>query len=128
MINNFTCDKEKNELHWIYNTHQVAIVIDDLDLAMIDEKRKLIFVLSKPLPLPVLLTVLNIDGTLLSTFAPPEGASFSYLTLNDKKEVLIVCSFSEKINGWYDWHYSLDLDKKVITRMAPSYWNLIKPF
>lgn len=39
MINNFTCDKEKNELHWIYNTHQVAIVIDDLDLAMIDEKK-----------------------------------------------------------------------------------------
>ena len=121
MINNFTCDKEKNELHWIYNTHQVAIVIDDLDLALVDEKRNVVFVLSKPLPLPVLLTVLNIDGTLLSTFAPPEGASFSYLTLNDKKEVLIVCSFSEKINGWYDWHYSLDLDKKVITRMAPSY-------
>ncbi|WP_336222848.1 hypothetical protein [Enterobacter bugandensis] len=121
MINNFICNKEKNELHWIYNTHKVTIGIDDLDLAMIDEKRKIIFVLSKPLPLPMLLTVLNIDGTLLSTFTPPEGASFSYLTLNDKKEVLIVCSFSAKINGWYDWHYSLDLNKKVITRMAPSY-------
>lgn len=121
MINSFVCDKEKNALHWVYNAHKVTIVIDDLDLAMIDERRKLIFVLSKPSPLPVLLTVFNNDGTLLSTFTPPEGASFSYLTLNDEKEVLIVCSFSEKINGWYDWYYYLDLEKKDIIRAEPSY-------
>ncbi|MHC9003199.1 hypothetical protein [Enterobacter adelaidei] len=121
MINKFICDKEKNALHWIYNARQVTIAIDDLDLAMLDEKRNLIFALSQPSPLPVLLTVLNNDGTLLSIFTPPEGASFSYLTLNHQKEVLIVCSFSEKIKGWYDWHYYLDLEKKEIIRMAPSY-------
>lgn len=121
MINKIICDKEKNTLHWIYNAHQVTVTIDDLDLAMIDERRKLIFVLSKPSPLPVLLTILNNDGVLLSTFTPPECASFSYLTLNHQKEVLIVCSFSEKMNGWYDWHYSLDLERKELIRIAPSY-------
>jgi hypothetical protein len=112
MIDNIICDKEKSTLHWTCNTHQVTIFIDDLDLALVDEKRNVVFVLSKPSPLPMLLTVLNNEGVLVSTFPPPEGASFYYLTLNDAKEVLIVCSFSEKINGWYDWHYSLDLEKK----------------
>jgi len=72
---------------------------------MIDERRNLIFALRKPSPLPMLLTILNNDRTLFATFTPPKGASFSYLALNNEKEFLIVCSFSEKINGWYDWHY-----------------------
>lgn len=121
MINDLVVDKETCTLSWVYDTRQVTSVIDDLDLAILDEKRELVFILSQPSPLPALLTVLNREGDLVSAFPAPEGASFYYLTSNAAKEVLVVCSFHEKREGWYDWHYALDVENKRLMKMTPSY-------
>lgn len=121
MINNLVVDKETCTLRWAYDACQVTSLIDNLDLAMLDEKRELVFILSQPSPLPTLLTVLNREGGLVSAFPPPEGASFYYLTSNAAKEVLVVCSFHEKREGWYDWHYALDVENKRLMKMTPSY-------
>ncbi|WP_313128368.1 hypothetical protein [Pseudescherichia vulneris] len=121
MINDLVVDKETCTLSWVYDTRQVTSVIDDLDLAILDEKRELVFILSQPSPLPTLLTILNREGDLVSAFPAPEGASFYYLTSSAAKEVLVVCSFHEKREGWYDWHYALDVENKRLMKMTPSY-------
>lgn len=121
MIKNLILDKGQNTLKWTLNESQISLSVEDLDSAMLDEKRGMIFVLSKSTPLPTLLTILNDDGSLLSILPPPDGAYFYYLTRDNTKEVLVVCSFSEKKDGWYDWHYSFEQSGGSLVRKAPSY-------
>lgn len=121
MINNLVVDKETCTLSWVYDARLVTGHMENLDSAMLDEKRELVFILSQPSPLPTLLTVLNRERGLISAFPAPEGASFYYLTSSAAKEVLVVCSFHEKREGWYDWHYALDVENKRLMKMTPSY-------
>lgn len=121
MINDLVFDKETSTLSWVCDTRHVTRHIENLDLAILDENRELVFILSEPSPLPALLTVLNREGDLVLTSPPPEGASFYYLTPNAAKEALVVCSFHEKREGWYDWHYALDVENKRLMKMTPSY-------
>ncbi len=48
MNNDLICDKENGQLHWICNENKITFFIDDLALAMMDEKRNLVFALSEP--------------------------------------------------------------------------------
>jgi hypothetical protein len=121
MVKNLIFDKESNTLKWIFNEMQISYFVEGVDSAMLDEKRGMVFVLSRTTPLLALLTILNGDGILLATLSPPDGAYFSYLTRDDMKEVLVVCSFSEKKSGWYDWHYAFEQSDGSLVRKAPSY-------
>ncbi|WEF26428.1 hypothetical protein PYR66_13900 [Klebsiella aerogenes] len=121
MVKNLILDKEENTLKWTSDENQISFFVEDLDSAMLDEKRGMIFALSRTAPLPTLLTILNDDGALLATLSPPDGAYFYYLTRDDTKEVLVICSFSEKKSGWYDWHYSFEQSDGSLVRKAPSY-------
>jgi hypothetical protein len=73
------------------------------------------------------LTIFNAQGEKLFWSAPPEGAAFYYLTFNLSKQVVVVCSYAEKQNGWHDWFYSWDMKRNalyigpcVLTSKAPK--------
>ena len=53
--------------------------------------------------------------------APPEGATFYYLTFNLSKEVVVVCSYPTKKNGWHDWFYSWDMTRNALSCSGPAY-------
>lgn len=117
MIENLNCIK----LEWICGESKFLVNTPFLDYAMVDPTRQLVFALSEPKPLPTVLTIFNAQGEKLFWSAPPEGAFFYYLTFNLSKEVVVVCSYAEKQNGWHDWFYSWDMKRNALSRSGPAY-------
>ena len=121
MIADFNFFKEKDVLEWICYIRSVRLSIPCLALAMVDSTRQLVFALSEPKPLPTVLTIFNAQGEKLFWSAPPEGAFFYYLTFNLSKEVVVVCSYAEKQNGWHEWFYSWDMKRNALSQLGPAY-------
>jgi hypothetical protein len=121
MIADFNFIKEKEVLEWMCCTRSVRISISCLDLAMVDPTRQLVFALSEPKPLPTVLTIFNAQGEKLFWSAPPKCAFFYYLTFNLSKEVVVVCSYPAKNNGWHDWFYSWDMKRNALSQSGPAY-------
>lgn len=121
MIADFNFFKEKDVLEWICYIRSVRLSIPCLALAMVDSTRQLAFALSEPKPLPTVLTIFNAQGEKLFWSAPPEGAFFYYLTFNLAKEVVVVCSYAEKQNGWHEWFYSWDMKRNALSQLGPAY-------
>ncbi|MFI4827831.1 hypothetical protein [Enterobacter cloacae] len=88
--------KERNVLEWICGESNFLVNMLFLDYAMVDSTRQLVFVLSELKPLPTILTISYAQGEKLFWFAPPDGATFYYLTFNLSKEVVVVCSYPAK--------------------------------
>ncbi|MET6180257.1 hypothetical protein WIC21_13300 [Enterobacter hormaechei] len=82
---------------------------------MVDSTRQFVFVLSETKPLPIVLTIFNAQGEKLFWSASPESAIFYYLTLNQSKEVVVVCNFTVIQNGWHNWFYSWDMKRNALS-------------
>lgn len=121
MIENLICIKEKDLLQWACGESNILVSVPFLSYALVDLTRQLVFALSEPKPLPTILTIFNAQGEKLFWSAPPEGATFYYLTFNLSKEVVVVCSYPEKQNGWHDWFYSWDMKRNALSRSGPAY-------
>ena len=121
MIENLICIKEKDLLQWACGESNILVSMPFLDYAMVDSTRQLVFALSEPKPLPTVLTIFNAQGEKLFWSAPPEGVFFYYLTFNLSKEVVVVCSYAEKQNGWHEWFYSWDMKRNALSQLGPAY-------
>lgn len=121
MIRNLEIDKDKGSVKWSFDEKEYGYIIENIDQTSEDECNKIIMILSGPQAYPDILTVINAYGVKLFSCSPPDGACFSYLTKDQSNNVLIICIFEEKLEGWYDLHYSLDLTKKDLVRGAPAY-------
>lgn len=121
MIENLIYFKENNLLHWASGESNRVVSMPFLDHAMVDSTRQLVFALSESKPLPTVLTIFNVQGEKLFWSAPPEGATFYYLTFNLSKEVVVFCSYPAKQNGWHDWFYSWDMKRNALSLSGPAY-------
>lgn len=121
MIENLNFIKEDDLLEWTTGDSKLRFSMSLLDYAMVDSTRQLVFVLSEPKPLPTVLTIFNAQGEKLFLSEPPEGAFFYYLTFNLSREVVVVCSYPAKQNGWHDWFYSWDMKRNTLSRSGPAY-------
>ncbi|MCW4753668.1 hypothetical protein ACOTW9_03625 [Enterobacter cloacae complex sp. IR5378] len=113
--------RENNALEWIHCSRNISLNIPRLDIAMVDPTRQLVLALSEQKSLPTVLTIFNAHGEKLFWSAPPEGATFYYLTFNLSNEVVVVCSYPVKQNGWHDWFYSYDMKRNALSRSGPAY-------
>lgn len=121
MIENLICIKEKDLLQWAWGESNILVSMPFLDYALVDLTHQLVFALSEPKPLSTVLTIFNAQGEKLSWSAPPEGAFFCYLTFNLSKEVVVVCSYTEKQNGWLDWFFYWDRKRNALSQLGPAY-------
>lgn len=121
MITDLKIDKNASIVAWQYNGGEFKHSFDKLDQAMPDQNLSYIFVLSSANPLPQRLHILDHFGNEITEIAPPDGSTFYYLTSGERSEVLIVCTFFNKLEGWHDWHYSYDEKNKKILRRSPAY-------
>ncbi|EKY3246746.1 hypothetical protein RBA21_004167 [Cronobacter dublinensis] len=119
MIENFNVDK--TNVYWTVDAKEVSLHIEGLDQTMLDDHRQKVIMLCNARPLPDKLLVLDEDGSEAFSFSPPDGAAFYYLTKNDIHEVLVVCVFHEKLEGWHDWHFSIDIKNKKLIKNSPAY-------
>ncbi|MGY3310597.1 streptogramin lyase [Pantoea ananatis] len=107
-------------IEWKYNNETLSMVFSNIDQALIDSSRNLLFVLDEKEGLPKRLSVINESGEVLSTFSSPVNGDFYYLTITPEKEVLVVCVFSEKLDRWSDWHFSFNQNSRGLERIAPA--------
>ncbi|MEG6215070.1 hypothetical protein UXO42_07910 [Enterobacter quasihormaechei] len=121
MIENLIFFKEKDLLQWGRGEGNIVVSMPFLDHAMVDSTRQLVFALNEPKPLLTVLTIFNAKGEKLFWSAPPEDATFYYLTFNLSKEVVVVCSYPAKKNGWHDWFYSWDMKRNALSLSRPAY-------
>ncbi|EJJ0549169.1 hypothetical protein ACN5L9_004386 [Cronobacter sakazakii] len=119
MIENFCVDN--TNLCWSVDTKEIILYIEGLDQAMLDDHRQKIIILCNARPLPDKLVALDKCGNKIHSFSPPDGANFCYLTKNSMQEVLVVCVFNEKFEGWHEWHFSIDIKNKTLVKMSPAY-------
>ena len=70
-----------------------------IDQVMVDESRKLIFVLDQKKELPQRLSVISGDGKVLSRFPPPDEGQFYYMTLDTKKKSWWSVFLVKKLTG-----------------------------
>lgn len=121
MIENLIFFKENDLVQWACSVSNIVVSVPFLDHAMVDSTRQLVFALSEPKPLPTVLTIFNAQGEKLFWSAPPKGAFFYYLTFSLSKEVVVVCSYAQKQNGWHDWFYSWDMKHNALSQLGPAY-------
>ncbi|MGN5526132.1 hypothetical protein RBJ15_07505 [Pantoea sp. BS_4] len=119
-IESLKVKSDESIVEWKYNNKTLSMVFSNIDQALIDSSRNLLFVLDEKEGLPKRLSVINGAGEVLSTFSPPVNGDFYYLTITPEKEVLVVCVFSEKLDGWNDWHFSFNQDSGKLERIAPA--------
>lgn len=112
---------DEADIHWSVDTKEIILHIEGLDQAMLDDHRQKIIILCNARPLPDKLIVLDECGHEIHFFSPPDGAKFYYLTKNSLQEVLVVCVFNEKFEGWHEWHFSIDIKNKTLVKMSPAY-------
>lgn len=121
MIEDFSMNLDLNSVTWSYQNKTVMWDVTDLDQAIVYSEHQKVYVLSERNQLPGKLDVLDWEGKLVFSCSPPQKSDFYYLTKSSSNSVLIVCSFDEALDGWRDWHYFIDFEKKQLTRGAPAY-------
>ncbi len=120
-INNLNVITDESLVTWKFKGKMFSLPVSDIDQVMIDESRELIFVLDQKEELPHRLSIISGCGEVVSNFSPPDGGQFYYMTIDAKKEVLVVCVFTEKIDGWSDWHFSFNQKDNLFLRVSPAY-------
>jgi len=118
-VDKFTMDK--NIVSWSLGDKQISIEINDLKDAHLYAKGKTVLALAGEGNYPSTLLGYNVDGTKKFEVAAPEGFIFSYLTEHPEFGIAVVCGGNEKIDGWYDWHFAIDVKTGKLTRHCPAY-------
>lgn len=61
------------------------------------------------------------DAGLLFVIEAPKNFSFSYLVKHPNASVAVVCGGDQAVEGWYDWHFSINPKNGSLERLAPAY-------
>lgn len=120
-INQLSLLVEQSTIKWRYKGESFSLIVSDVDQVLVDQGRELIFILAQKKDFPERLTIATARGKIVSSLAPPEDGKFYFMTMDSKKEVLIVCVFTEKIDGWSDWHFSFNPQRNQLERLSPAY-------
>lgn len=115
--NDIVVDKNANKVSWFWDGQEISIEYGDLDQAYLYRNAEVIFVLAGKNRYPDTLVIFSIDGKEKIKVKAPAKYAFSYLT----DDLEVVCAGEEKIDGWYDWHFSVEPSTGKLTRRFPAY-------
>jgi hypothetical protein len=120
-IENFDVNKTEGILHWNFLSQQVSVAVKNIDQALADDVHKVIIVLSDADKLPKSLSVFSGDGEELFRITSSSELQFYYLSEHPELGVSVVCVFPDPVDGWRDWHFGIDFQKKELFRHCPAY-------
>lgn len=120
-ITDFKINKDAGIITWNANGNSVAVSCENLDGAYLYSKIETVLVLSGAGDFPTDLFGYSADGIKIFEKEAPEGFVFSYITEHPTAGIAVVCGGKEKIDGWYDWHFSVDPSTGKLSRHCPAY-------
>lgn len=120
-IERFSIDENSKTISWMAKGNKVKILCEDLHGARLFPKYKLVLALAGKEEYPSKLIGYCIDGTEKFQVDSPQGFAFSYLTEHSTANIAVVCCGEKKVDGWYDWHFSVNPSTGELTRYCPAY-------
>jgi len=111
----------EDSAEWNYNNKKVVVPLEKIEQAEISDLTNSVYVLLKGDRLPSILKIFSETGHEIETTSAPEGFQFYYLTQHPDLGVSIVCVTSNPIEGWRDWHFGYDFNKRSLFRHCPAY-------
>jgi hypothetical protein len=118
---NFSADKENNVISWQIDGELIFIECPDLDNAYLFPKANLILALVGKGNYPSTLIGFSEKGTRKFEVNAPEEFEFSYLTEHPTAGIAVVCVADKRIDGWMDWHFSVNPSTGELKRHCPAY-------
>lgn len=118
---NFSADKENNVISWRIDGELVSIECPDLDSAHLFTKVNLVIALVGQGSYPSKLIGFSEKGVRKFEVDAPKGFEFSYLTEHPTAGVAVVCVANQRIDGWMDWHFSVNPSTGELKRHCPAY-------
>lgn len=107
---------------WDYKNNKIILNVKNIQQIKLYEKKEIALLLvGEKINIAEKLYVYSFSGEERFNLFPPQGFSFSYLTNHPEVEIAIVCSSENSIEGWYDWHFSLDIKTGNLKRYCPAY-------
>ena len=120
-LENFSVDKSNNTVSWKVNGELVEIECKNLDSAHLFSEANLVLTLVGKESYPSTLIGFSIKGTQKFEVNAPKGFEFSYLTEHPTAGVSVVCIADQRIDGWMDWHFSINPSTGELKRHCPAY-------
>ena len=120
-INDLLVDKERKTVSWDFKGHFVEITCPSVDQAIASVKQKAIVALIAKNNIPILLKAFTLDGIEIFQAAAPSPFNFYYLSNHPEVDISVVCITENPIEGWSDWHFGINIQKKKSFRHSPAY-------
>lgn len=120
-ISEFLIEKNEGLIRWNFRKSPISIPLKNIDQAIVDKINNTVFVLTGVNELPTDLYIYSDDGMEIMRKKAPIGFQFYYLSEYPKHGVSIVCVAEKPIEGWQDWHYGVDYQKKELFKIGPAY-------
>jgi hypothetical protein len=120
-IQDLLLDKINNTLTWCYDDNIISVKENDVQNAMVYKKYRMVIVLVGQDKNPSKMKGFLSNGVLKFEHSPPEGFMFSFLTEHPDIGLAVVCGATNKVNGWYDWHFSINPKTGDMKRYCPAY-------
>lgn len=86
-ISGLTLLADQSTIQWGFMGEAFTLTLSGIDQVLVDESRDLIFVLDQKESLSERLTIINAQGKILSSFSPPDGGAFYYMTVDSKRSL-----------------------------------------
>lgn len=109
---------EEGAATWLYHGELIIAEPRDLEQVLFTSARTGVVALG---PERALLYGIGLDGTLKFEVQAPAGYSFSYLTQHPDLGTAVVCGAESEVEGWFDWHFSIDEESGALHRYCPAY-------
>ena len=118
----YTLITDKNQLEVLGASFTKSLEFGAFSQALLDEKTGNACVLfERKDNIPASLGLFNQRGELLANLLEPQNFLFSYLTYHPDVGFAVVAGSNEKVDGWYDWHFGIDLANRKLFRHCPAY-------
>jgi hypothetical protein len=107
---------------WKSGSQQVKLNLSAVQQLKLYDSQDLVLILTGEQACPDTLSAYDYTGQLLFRVPPPEGFAFSYLTGHCEVPIAVVAGSTDgQIDGWYDWHFSVDPQTGKLSRISPAY-------
>lgn len=114
-------DEDKSLITWKYNGRTQSLKLKSVDQYALDQKTGLILALTGADSVPDSLHFIDAKDGSYRSLRPPSGFDFYYLTNHPQLGVSVVCVSENPVEGWRDWHFSVDPGTNSLSRAIPAY-------
>lgn len=120
-VSDVNYDENKSIITWKYDGHNQSLELKSVDQYELDQSNGFILVLTGTDSVPDSLYIIDAKDGSYRSLRPPSGFDFYYLTNHPQLGASVVCVSENPVEGWRDWHFSVEPGTNNLSRAIPAY-------